>query len=311
MRRRPQGFVRRCHGDLHLRTVCLINGQPTLFDCIEFSDAVACIDVIYDLAFLVMDLLHRGLGRHAQVVYNEYVAATGDLDGLALLPLFLSALAAVRAKTSATAAKLESDATRRSRRCDEARSYLELALTLIAPPAPRLVAIGGLSGTGKSTLARQLAPGLGAAPGALVLRSDLIRKSLLGAHPLDRLGSEGYTEGMTRSVYRELADRATRATAAGRTVIVDAVFADPRDRSVIAEVATTLDVPFTGVWLEAPLDTRAARVAARRHDVSDATPAILREQLARDIGELSWPTLDAGLGGDALARAAGALLDRD
>lgn len=308
MQRRPQGFVRRCHGDLHLRNVCLINGEPTLFDCIEFSDEVACIDVLYDLAFLVMDLLHRGLDRHAQVVYNDYVAATGDLDGLALLPLFLSARAAVRAKTSATAAKLESDVDRRSQLCEEARSYLDLALTLIAPPAPRLVAIGGLSGAGKSTLAGRLAPGLGAAPGALVLRSDLVRKSLLGAHPLDRLGSEGYTEGMTRGVYRELADRAARAAAAGRTVIVDAVFADPRDRSVIAEVASTVEVPFTGLWLDAPLDARAARVAARRDDVSDATPAVLREQLARDIGDLAWPKLDAGLGTDELARAAGALL---
>ena len=104
--RRQAGFVRHCHGDLHLRNVCLLDGAPTLFDCVEFNPAIACIDVAYDLAFLLMDLLHRGLDRHANEVLNQYVERTGDLGGLALLPLFLSARAAVRAKTSATAISL-------------------------------------------------------------------------------------------------------------------------------------------------------------------------------------------------------------
>ncbi len=306
--RRPQGFVRRCHGDLHLRNVCLIEHRPTLFDCIEFSDEVACIDVLYDLAFLLMDLLHRNLGVHAHVAYNEYVAATGDLEGLALLPLFLSARAAVRAKTSATAARLQSDPADQATLAKSAREYLDLGLSLIDPAPAQLVAVGGLSGAGKSTLAGHLAPTLGAPPGALVLRSDLVRKSLLGARPMDRLGSEGYAEGVTRSVYRELAARAATATAAGRAVIVDAVFADPRDREVIADVARTVGVPFSGVWLDAPVATRAARVTERRHDVSDATPAVLREQLERDVGELDWQRLDATPDDATLARAAGAWL---
>ena len=276
MARRPQGFVRRCHGDLHLGNVCLVDGRPTLFDCIEFNDEVACIDVLYDLAFLLMDLLHRELGAHAHAVYNEYVTATNDLDGLALLPLFLSARAAVKAKTSATAARFQSDPADQAALGQAAREYLDLALSLIEPAPARLIAVGGLSGAGKSTLARRLAPRLGAAPGALVLRSDLVRKSLFGVRPMERLGLEGYTEGVTRGVYRKLAERATIAIAGGRTVLVDAVFADPRDRAVVA----------------------------------DATPAVLRGQRGRDVGEIDWVHLDAAPGDAAVARAAEALLER-
>jgi hypothetical protein len=308
MARRPQGFVRRCHGDLHLRNVCLIEGRPTLFDCIEFNDEVACIDVLYDLAFLLMDLLHRDLRVHAHVAYNEYITVTGDLDGLALLPLFLSARAAVRAKTSATAARLQSDPADQAILAKAAREYLQLGLSMIDPAPARLVTVGGLSGAGKSTLAAHLAPTLGAPPGAVVLRSDLVRKTLVGAHPLDRLGSEGYAEGVTRGVYRELAARAATATAAGRAVIVDAVFADPRDRAVIADVARTVGVPFTGLWLDAPVDTRAGRVTERRGDVSDATPAVLREQLERDVGEMTWQRLDAAPDSATVAQSAEASL---
>ena len=308
MARRPQGFVRRCHGDLHLRNICLIDGRPTLFDCIEFSDQVACIDVLYDLAFLLMDLQHRKLGVHAHIVYNEYATATGDLDGLALLPLFLSTRAAVRAKTSATTARLQSNPADQAAHGEAAREYLDLALSLIEPAPARLAAVGGLSGAGKSTLARHLAPTLGAPPGALVLRSDLVRKSLLGVRPLDRLDSEGYTEGVTRGVYRELAARAATAAAGGRAVVVDAVFADPRDRAVVADVARTVGVPFTGLWLDAPLDTRAARVTERRDDVSDATPAVLREQLERDVAEMDWQRLDAAPDDAMVTRSAEALL---
>ena len=306
--RRLQGFVRRCHGDLHLRNVCLIAGRPTLFDCIAFSDQAACIDMLYDLAFLLMDLLHRRLGVHAHVVYNEYATATGDLDGLALLPLFLSARAAVRARTSATAARLQSDPADQSAFGAAAREYLDLAMSLIEPAPAQLVAVGGLSGAGKSTLARRLAPTLGVPPGALVLRSDRVRQSLIGVRAPDRLDSQGYTEGVTRSVYRELAARATTATAAGRAVVVDAMFADPRDRAVIADVAQTVGVPFTGLWLDAPVDIRAARVTRRRDDPSDATPAALREQPGRAVGEMDWHRLDATPDDATLARSVGTML---
>ena len=124
--RRQSGFVRQCHGDLHLRNIVLLDGRPTLFDGVEFNDEIACTDVFYDLAFLLMDLWRRQLPRHANVVMNRYLSETGDADGLSLLPLFLSCRAAVRAKTSATAARLQSDAGQRE-------SLQSLATTVPGP----------------------------------------------------------------------------------------------------------------------------------------------------------------------------------
>ena len=178
--RRQSGFVRQCHGDLHLRNIVLLDGRPTLFDGVEFNDEIACTDVFYDLAFLLMDLWRRHLPRHANVVMNRYLSETSDAEGLSLLPLFLSCRASVRAKTSATAARLQSDAGERERLQSLATEYLAMAGELLHPPRPSLIAIGGFSGSGKSTLALSLAPRIGAVPGAVVLRSDEIRKRLSG-----------------------------------------------------------------------------------------------------------------------------------
>jgi predicted kinase len=159
---------------------------------------------------------------------------------------------------------------------------------------PRLIAIGGLSGSGKSTVALSLAQSVGAAPGALVLRSDEIRKALCGVAPLDRLGPAGYAPEVTQQVYRALADRAALALQAGRTVIVDAVFARLADRAAIEAVASSVSVPFTGLWLDAPADVLLARTAERRLDPSDADASVVRNQLAAGIGSMSWRRLDAG-----------------
>ena len=207
-RRREAGFVRQCHGDLHLRNIVLIDGRPTLFDAIEFNDEIACTDVLYDLAFLLMDLWRRRLPRHANVVLNRYLAETLDFDALPLLPLFLSCRSAVRAKTSATSARLQTDPRRRGELEEIARGYLALAATLLRSGPASLIAIGGFSGSGKSTLAHALAPSIGPVPGALVMRSDEIRKRLCGVDPLTRLDSTGYTTEVTRRVYEIVAERA-------------------------------------------------------------------------------------------------------
>jgi aminoglycoside phosphotransferase family enzyme len=133
--RRDAGFVRQCHGDLHLRNIVMLDGRPTLFDAIEFNDEIACIDVLYDLAFLLMDLWRRQLPQHANALWNAYLDRTGDLDGLSLVPLFLSCRAAVRAKTSATAANLQQDPQRRRELESAAREYLSLAQRLLHPAA--------------------------------------------------------------------------------------------------------------------------------------------------------------------------------
>lgn len=287
------GFVRRCHGDLHLRNICVIDGQPRIFDAIEFNDAIACIDVLYDLAFLIMDLEHRGLRGHANSVLNRYLRSEPEVAGLATLPLFLSVRAAVRAKVSVSVADSQSDALTTQALYDEAGAYFRAACAYLEPSPPRLVAVGGLSGTGKTSLARQLAPGLGAPPGALHLRSDVLRKALAGILELNRLPPESYGKAASQRVYAELLQRARTALSAGRAVIVDAVYAKPEERAAIEAVARDLDVPFHGLWLECQEDVMIARVAGRRGDASDATPEVVRRQLGYGIGAVTWHRLDA------------------
>ena len=304
-RRREAGFVRQCHGDLHLRNIVLIDEHPTLFDGIEFNDEIACIDVMYDLAFLLMDLWRRQLPQHANVLLNSYLAETQDFEGLALLPLFLSCRSAVRAKTSATAARLQDDAGRRAELEDTARAYLPLASALLYPPSPSLVAIGGISGSGKSTLALALAPTLGAVPGAVVLRSDAIRKQLCGVNPLARLGAAGYGPEVTRRVYETINARALAVISGGHTAIVDAVFARPDDRDAVEAVAAAANVPFVGLWLDAPESVLAERLARRGADASDADAAVMRAQLAQGAGDVRWTGIPAvGGAGDVVRHAA-------
>jgi hypothetical protein len=307
--RRTAGCVRQCHGDLHLRNIVLLDGRPTLFDAVEFNDEIACIDVMYDLAFLLMDLWRRRLPRHANAVWNSYLAGTGDWDGLPLLPLFLSCRAAVRAKTSATAAGMQVDARAAEQLRASAKEYLALAERLLHPPEPSLMAIGGLSGSGKSTLALGLAPLVGGVPGAVVLRSDEIRKRLRRASPLERLGPEAYTASASREVYATAARHAASVVGAGHSVIVDAVFADSRERDAIEGVATAASVPFFGLWLDAPETILIDRTQQRGEDASDATADVVRRQLARSVGAIAWPRIDASMNAEAVLRHALTHLD--
>jgi aminoglycoside phosphotransferase family enzyme/predicted kinase len=302
--RRTAGYVRQCHGDLHLRNIVLLDGRPTLFDGVEFNDDIACIDVLYDVAFLLMDLWRRRLPRHANVIWNEYIAVTGDTGGIPLLPLFLSCRAAVRAKTSATAAMLQADAARREELTALAREYLSMAELLLNPPGPRLIAVGGFSGSGKSTLARALAPDVGGVPGALVIRSDEIRKRLCGVSPLERLGPDSYRPHVSAQVYARLAGRARDVVGAGHSAIVDAVFQRPSDREAIEHVAVQASVPFTGLWLEAEEPTLIARVAGRRADPSDADADVVRTQWAGGAGSVTWRCLDSSRPADEVRRHA-------
>ncbi len=308
--RKARGRVRHCHGDLHLRNVCLAAGRPTIFDAIEFNDAIACIDVFYDLAFLLMDLDHRGLRPGANTVFNRYLQRSGDLDALPTLPLFLSLRAAVRAKVTASATLSQGDAELRRRLEDEARAYLAAAAAYLTPQPARLVALGGFSGSGKSTLARALAPALGRAPGALHLRSDVLRKTLYGLDELTPLPEEAYRPEVSARVYGELLDKAYDALAAGQAVVLDAVYSRPEGRDVLEATARRAGVAFTGLWLEAPRHVLKARAAARRADASDATPAVVERQLAEDPGHISWHKIDAtGAPETILSEAERALAD--
>jgi uncharacterized protein len=291
-RRRAAGKVRRCHGDLHLRNICLLDGKPTLFDCLEFSDALASIDVLYDLAFLLMDLEHRGLTDFANLVLNRYLDLTDEDDGLPALPLFLSLRAAIRAHVTATAMDQAAHAESTLDMAAEARHYLDLAAQLLRPRPRRLVAIGGLSGSGKSTLAAALAPGIG----ARVLRSDVIRKHLFGVAPETRLPASAYAPEVSHRVYETLREKAAAALAAGYSVIIDAVSLKPEERRSFAAVAEAAAVPFWGLWLTAPASTMEARLRARIHDASDASPEVLTQQLRQYAGPVDWLVIDGGTG---------------
>lgn len=289
--RRNGGRVRRCHGDLHLRNVCLIDNHPTLFDCIEFSDALSCIDVLYDVAFLLMDLEHRNLRHLASIAFNRYLDISDiseDVDGLPALSLFMSMRAAVRAHVLITQGR-QDPATNA---LDEARSYLTLAVGLLHSHPPRLIAIGGLSGAGKSSLAQALASDFLPAPGARVIRSDVLRKRLFDVAPETRLPPAAYGKETSARVYRGLHDQAHAALAAGCTVLADATFMDEEERHAIAAVAGRAGVPFLGLWLDVPPEVLATRIEIRQHDASDADRAVIRSQLKASTDNIDWRRID-------------------
>ena len=289
------GYVRHCHGDLHLRNIVEIDGAPVLFDAIEFDDAIATVDVLYDLAFLLMDLGARGLAAHANAVLNAYLDACGDsgnLIGLQALPLFLSTRAMIRAKVELLRAGLGSGAPQSEARASAA-AYVLLARDYLTPRPPLLVAIGGLSGSGKSSVARALAPHLGSFPGAVHVRSDAERKRLFGIAADQPLAESAYAAEVSDIVYAICRKRALMALQGGEAVIVDSVHAKPEERDAIAASAAEAGVAFAGIWLDAPPATMRARIAGRKGDISDATAAVLDEQLTYDLGPQSFTLVDA------------------
>ena len=280
--RRDAGFVRRCHGDLHLRNIVLLDGRPTPFDCIEFNDDFAVIDVMYDLAFLLMDLEHRDLRELSNALMNRTIDLSGDVEGVALLPLFMAIRAAVRASVSKAQGL-----------GDDVHTFTELRSKLMAPSAAVLIAVGGLSGSGKSTLARALAPGIGRPPGALVVRSDTTRKRLAGAGLTERLDTNAYTPESARAVYTAMIAIAKAALEAGHSVVLDAVFAKPEERDAARGLAKGVNVPFHGLWLDTPLAERERRIGGRIGDASDATAEVARAQESYELGRMDWHRLDA------------------
>ncbi|RST88079.1 aminoglycoside phosphotransferase [Aquibium carbonis] len=290
-RREAAGKVRRCHGDLHLRNIVLIDGAPRLFDCIEFNDAIATIDTLYDLAFLLMDLWHRGYDAFANRVMNRYLDEADDEDGFPLLPFFMAIRAAVRAHVTAT--RIADGGDPDGRLGAEARSYFDLAGLLLEPRPNRLIAIGGLSGTGKTTVAEALAPTLGPPPGARIVESDRVRKAMHGVPAETHLPPKAYTPEISERVYAEMAWRAGLILSEGGTVVADAVFDRLPDRERIAGVAQARSIPFCGVWLEADPALLWERVRDRRGGPSDATVDVLSRQLARKVECTDWDRLDA------------------
>lgn len=302
--RAEAGFMRRCHGDLHLKNIVFLGGEPVLFDALEFDEALATTDTLYDLAFLIMDLVHRGLDRIAAALISQYAARLEGrlaVEGLALLPAFCGVRALIRAMVC-----LE-----RGGECDgdEAGAYLDLAEACAEPVRARLIGVGGLSGTGKSTLAEALAPELGPPPGALVIRADLERKVLEGVSWREQLPKSAYTREASRRVYDRQREKAAWALGAGLPVVMDAVHSRPDERAALEQVAQEAASPFLGLWLDAGAEVIRQRVQARRDDPSDADLEVVDKQAGYDAGAIGWTRIDAS-GGSALVlqaarRAAG------
>ena len=292
--RRAAGLVRRCHGDLHLKNIVLIDGAPCLFDALEFDEDLARIDVLYDLAFLLMDLWHRGLKAEAHTSLNHYFSrdvAGIEWRGLALLPFFLSLRAAIRAMVALDGLSLvEGD---KHAALGEIRDYAQLAEALLSPGPPMLIAIGGLSGTGKSTVAHAIATDFGAVPGAIILRSDVERKLMRGAELVEHLGAEAYAPEARNAVYSRLLHKAEAILQTGHCVILDAVFPEPHQRERPKAIAERLGIPFLGIWLEASKEQMLARVAVRRGDASDANTSVVLRQLESTVPPSDWCQVDA------------------
>lgn len=286
--RSAQGHVRRVHGDLHLRNLVLIDRQPVLFDALEFDERLATCDVLYDLAFLVMDLCHRGLGRQAGIAMTAYLlAAAGSEDaGLSALPLFLSVRAAIRAMVLLQTDQATGQTGSSTR---EARLYLLQAVRYLEQTRPVLIAVGGMSGTGKTVLARDLAADIGPCPGAVHLRTDTERKV--------RPDKVDYTPSAREAIYDRMFARAATLLDAGRSVILDGSFLDETRRIAARTLALRHGAGFCGLWLTAPLPVLVDRVTARQGDASDADAAVVNAQalLARADGQRQgWTGIDAG-----------------
>ena len=297
------GLLVRGHGDLHLGNIVLVKGAPVIFDAVEFDPLIGAGDVFYDLAFFIMDLIVHGQSAAANAALNGYLAYSGrseNLDGLRLLPLFLSVRSAIRAVVAA--ARFErsykpEDAVAAKRYFDHARRFLVLRPAM-------LVAIGGLSGTGKSHLARLLAPGILPEPGAVILRSDVRRKAMYGVSETTRLGASAYRREVTEKVYDALMADAGRALAAGHSVILDAVFARPGEREAAKQAALQAGVAFHGIFLQTALEMRVGRIEQRVGDASDADRSVALAQESQVVEPTDWTAVDSSGAPEATLEAA-------
>lgn len=308
--RRSNGFIRRCHGDLHLGNIVLWHGKPVPFDAIEFDEAIATTDTLYDFAFLLMDLCRHGAHRAANIAFNHYLWRSGDpreLAGLASLPIYLALRASIRAMVTLDRANL--GVGDRGKQRAEALSMLSDAEHHLRQKPPMLLAIGGFSGTGKTTLARALAPALWPTPGAVHIRTDLERKWLAGVAEDVRLPSSAYTPDTSRAAYARVMLRAETALTAGHSVVVDAVFAKNEERAAIEALAERTGVGFAGLWLAGTAATLKARVAARTGDASDATPEVVEKQLRYELGDMTWTTVNCDDGATDTEQRARAILN--
>ncbi len=285
--RRLHGWIRRGHGDLHLQNICLLEDGPVLFDAIEYQDDFVIGDVLYDLAFLLMDLWERGFRNEAGRILNRYLLKMGwiekpeTLKALRFLPFFLSMRAGIRTHVAANRYFQSVLPEDKRRFKSKTRKLFTSARFYLSSSSPRLIAIGGFSGSGKSTLAGQLASHITPAPGAIRLRSDEIRRRLIGWDDYTPMPQSAYAPAMSDKTYRLIEQSALTILQAGHSVIMDAVLDRPQDQATIEQIAQTAGVSFQGIWLDVSKDIMASRIESRTKDASDATVSVLEQQLTK------------------------------
>ncbi len=278
--RRRAGFVRECHGDLHLGNIAVVGGRATIFDCIDFNPRMRWNDLMAEVAFLAMDLDYRGRADLADRFVNRYLEATGDYAGAAVLRFFVVYRALVRAKVLALrAAQMPPDAER-AMLATECREYVALARSWAEPPHPAMVAMHGLSGSGKTTVS----DGITAPLGALRVRTDVERKRMHGLAAGARSGSGTqsglYAEDSTHAVYRRVLDLACEALGGGFTVVADGAFLHRWQRDLFRDKAASIGAPFAILSVRGHPATLERRIAERgAADASEANAAVLAHQL--------------------------------
>lgn len=280
LRRKSEGCIRECHGDLHLRNLAWINDSPVVFDCIEFNPDLRWIDVISDAAFLVMDLQDRGQPHLGQRFLNLYLEHTGDYQGLSVLPFYLTYRALVRAKVNAILARQPGAGKKQQAEAEkDFCNYLKFAKRHAGPGRPRLIITHGLSASGKSTLTQPLIEHIE----AIRIRSDVERKRLHGMQPEagshTAAGQGMYHDEATERTYARLAELAGMILDSKYSVIVDAAFLKTHQRRQFQRLAAEKQVPFRILNCMTSPETLRRRIVERPKDVSDADLAVLEHQL--------------------------------
>lgn len=294
LQRKEKGFVKPCHGDLHLGNIALLKDIPVIFDCIEFNELFRWTDTMADIGFLMMDLYFRGHPDIANHFLNSYLTCSGDFEGLQVLPFYTAYRSMVRAKIQLFETQNERGRDNEILLRDY-RHYADIAERFLSLQSPSLLIMHGLSGSGKTTLAQELSSLLQ----AIHLRADIERKRLFALQPTDRVSAEEaaiiYSAEASIKTYNQLAKLATIAIKAGFPVIIDATFLQQSHRATFRKLAEELEVPFTIISCAISQEHAQAYIAQRiqeNKDASDATIEVLSQQLVTQEALSSTELLD-------------------
>ncbi len=289
--RSKSGHVKKCHGDLLLSNIAKEGGKYLFFSPVEYDEHAECIDTLYDLSYLLMDFEMRGMRKLSNILFNHYLAYMNDVEGYPLLHLYQSMRAAERAAVCAKRSVMLQGQEKKDA-VEKAQIYFKMACHFMTSYPPVLIACGGLSGSGKSRVAREIGGYLNPAPGAVILRDDIVKKQINGC-PIDQHFDKAFdTPIVEKVVYDVLRQEAKIALSSGCAVIVDALFYDENERRMIEELAQDLGVTFVSLWMDAPFEVRLGRVESRKRNPSDVrTQEDLEKQLTLETGIVTWPKI--------------------